>query len=114
MATKTLVTLHSDISGRVIEPGLGASVVFSLDGISYEIDLTTDETAELRRAVAQHVAVARRDAGRASAPIRHPRPSKPDLAKIRAWAEANGYKVLPRGRIAQSVLNAYDLAAHES
>nr|WP_277551869.1 histone-like nucleoid-structuring protein Lsr2 [Kocuria oceani] len=37
--------------------------------------------------------------------------SNPDTAKIRAWAKENGHEVSDRGRIHQTVKNAY-YAAH--
>ncbi|WP_422935645.1 histone-like nucleoid-structuring protein Lsr2 [Sinomonas sp. P47F7] len=109
MATKTVVTLHSDLSGEVLGQGTGESLTFSLDGVDYEMDLTADEAAGLRTAIAPYIGAARRVAGW-SATARRLRPAKPDLAKIRAWAEAHGYEVSLRGPLPRGVLKAFDEA----
>ena len=40
MARKIVHQLVDDLDGTVLEPGEGESVIFSVDGKSYEIDLT--------------------------------------------------------------------------
>lgn len=89
---------------------------FSLDGVSYEIDLSDSHAQELREKLAPWITAARKTgtaAGAARSGARRGRrsASRSDLAAVRAWAEENSIAVSARGRVAQSVLAAYD-AAH--
>jgi hypothetical protein len=52
MARKIVHQLVDDLDGTVLEPGEGETVLFSLDGAAYEIDLTDDNAAALRAAFA--------------------------------------------------------------
>lgn len=115
MARRIVHQLVDDLDDSVLEVGEGETVLFSLDGIAYEIDLSDANAAALRDAMAPYVSAARRiSSGRTSAPAR-PRAraasSSRDLTAIREWAKANGHQVSERGRVAASVLDAYD-AAH--
>lgn len=117
MAQKVQVMLVDDIDGGEADE----TVSFSLDGVAYEVDLSTDNAEAMREAFAQYVGVARRVGGRAAArSTGGGRPRKAtaaaasggrDTAAIRAWAKENGYEVSERGRISAAVLEAYD-AAH--
>jgi len=107
MATRTVVHRFSDISGDTFDPSV-KPVSFSIDGTTYEIDLTNGELADLHKALAPYIRAARQVTGKRSA--NRQRPNKPDLDRIREWASANGYTVAPRGRIAQKVIDAYDTA----
>jgi hypothetical protein len=116
MAQKYIVQLVDDLTQEPIDEGAGESVRFSLDGVGYTIDLTSEHADELRNALAPYVSKARkgdsvpRAAARSngSASSRAP---KGDLKAIREWASSNGYKVSSRGRIPAEVQNAYN-AAH--
>lgn len=111
VAQKVQVVLEDDISGGPADE----TVLFALDGVSYEIDLSTGNAAELREALAGYVAVARRVGGRASSGRRRAGRSSGSgagkTAEIRAWARDNGYEVSERGRISAEVRAAYE-AAH--
>ena len=109
MAQKVQVILVDDIDGGPAEETLS----FSLDGVSYEIDLSSANAAKLRESFAPYVGTARRVGGRSSAGRGRGRRSSGDnrTAQIREWARANGHEVSERGRIAQTVLDAYE-AAH--
>jgi hypothetical protein len=113
MARRIVHQLVDDIDGTVLGVGEGETVHFSLNGISYEIDLTTENAAELRAAFEPYVAAARRSstasAARAGAP-RKRAPRSPETAEIREWANANGYKVSERGRVPGPVIEAYRAA----
>ena len=90
------------------------TVTFALDGISYEIDLTTDNAAKLRDAFGPWVGHARKVGGRSSSrAVASPRSrsSRGDAQAIRDWAKAHGHKVSERGRISAEVKAAYE-AAH--
>jgi hypothetical protein len=115
MAQKYIVQLVDDLTQEPIEEGAGESVRFSLDGVGYTIDLTSEHADELRNALAPYVSKARKgDAVARSAPrsgSSASRGPKGDLKAIREWASSNGYKVSSRGRIPAEVQNAYN-AAH--
>ena len=100
-----------DLVGEVIAEGAGGTVRFSLDGQSYELDLSADNAARLREALAPFVAAARRVGSRSTA-ARTPRSSSDTagLQAIREWANANGQRVADRGRIAVAVREAYAAA----
>ncbi|MFC4057287.1 Lsr2 family protein [Planomonospora corallina] len=89
------------------------TVSFAIDGTSYEIDLSDVNAKKLRDSLAPFMASARR-AG-ASAPRRRGRGgtralSREKSADIRAWAKAQGKNVSERGRIASSIVEAYENA----
>ena len=107
MAQKTIVTLEDDIDGGPADE----TVSFSLDGASYEIDLTSKNAAKLRDAFAPYVGAARK-AGRAGAgAARRPRRGgNEQVAEIRAWAKSKGLKVSERGRVAADVVAKWEAA----
>jgi len=100
MAQKVQVVLIDDIDGGAASE----TVSFSLDGVGYEIDLSTSHAAELRAAVEPWISAGRRVSGRRSASRGR---GNSDAAKIRAWAKANGHEVSERGRVSASVREAY-------
>ncbi len=113
MAQKVTTTLVDDLTGETIEDGAGKTVQFAFDGTAYEIDLTEDNAEKFRSALSDYIASARK-VGTRSARGRSTsstRSSADELAKIREWATANGHEVASRGRISQSVREAY-AAAH--
>lgn len=111
---KTLITTD-DLDGS----SDAETVKFSYDGISYTIDLGKKNRAALEKALKPYIDVAQRSGGRrstASGKARRGRPPRrrsagPDLADVRAWARENDIEVSERGRIAQTVIDAY-LQAH--
>jgi Lsr2 len=107
MAQKVQVILVDDLDGGEAEE----SVSFSLDGVSYEIDLSSANAEALREAIAPWVGHARRTGGRAARGRSVGRPraaAKADLGDVRAWARENGYQVSDRGRVSAEVMSAYD------
>jgi hypothetical protein len=125
MAQRTVVQLVDDIDGTEIPDNQGETVTFALDGATYEIDLTDQNARQLRDAVQVYIANGRRigggrarSAGTAGVPTQRRSGGTssvkrdPEQTKaIKEWARANGHKVAERGRISQSVLEAYE-AAH--
>ena len=108
MAQITEVRLVDDLDGGEA----AESVAFSIDGRSYEIDLSEKHAAALRDAFAPFVSSARRAGGSAVASrqkmsTRAGRPRE-ESAAIREWATANGLEVSARGRISSTVLEAYE------
>jgi uncharacterized membrane protein len=115
MAQKVTTHLIDDLSGEVIEVGKGRTVQFAFDGSSYEIDLTDENADNLREALSDYVAAARKVSGRSSrgaavSASSTTRNDPKELAKIRVWAMANNVAVAARGRISQQVRDAYDAA----
>lgn len=110
MAQKVHVVLVDDIDGGDAEE----TVSFALDGISYEIDLSTANAARLRDDLASWVGHARRIGGRSRsgrrAGGRSQGRSGGESAAIREWARNNGYTVNERGRIPAEVRSAYEAA----
>lgn len=109
MAKQVVESLVDDLNGEVADE----TVQFSIDGRSYEIDLTSKNASELRDAVAPFVGAARR-AGGAPARKNHQRTSsvptktREENAAIRQWAGENGLQVSERGRLPATVLAAYE------
>lgn len=99
MAKKTLVVLSCDLCGA------DASESATLNG--YEMDLCDKHYKPLKEYVGVGI---RTKAIRGSKT-----PSRPvkGLSDIRAWGQANGYKLGDRGRIPQEVMDAYQ-KAHEA
>ena len=111
MAQKVQVLLVDDVDGGTADE----TVTFGLDGVTYEIDLTSENAAKLRDALAPWVANGRKVSGRtssrstarsSSSTSRSARSN--DAQEIREWAKANGYVVSERGRISAEVKKAYD------
>lgn len=108
MAQKTQILLIDDVDGAPADE----TVMLALDGVSYEIDLTSAHAAELRDALASWISSARRVGGRKAAGGRRGRGRQASgAADIRAWANTNGHHVSDRGRIPAEIREAYD-AAH--
>jgi len=109
VARVTQVSLVDDIDGSVASSTVG----FSLDGKTYELDLSDKNAGKLRDALAPFVASARRSDGRrrSSGGPKMTLKSATDrerTAAIREWAREHGHKVADRGRIPGNVLEAYE------
>lgn len=109
MAKKVQVLLVDDVDKS--SPA-DETVSFSLDGVSYEIDLTSDNAAKLRDDLAVWIGHAERTGGRRATGRAASKGSgrKTDLSAVRAWARENGHQVSERGRISSEVQAAYDKA----
>ncbi|GAA5032360.1 Lsr2 family protein [Microbacterium fluvii] len=114
MARRIVHQLVDDIDGTLLEVGDGETVLFSLDGIAYEIDLTDQRAGELRAALAPYVTAGRRVSSGARATAapsaKRRRTGQQDYGPIREWAKKNGYQVSERGRVPASVIEAYEAA----
>jgi len=113
MAQKVQVLLVDDVDGGTADE----TVTFALDGVSYEIDLTTKNAKQLRDTFGTWTGSARKVTGRSSARAARgtgaPRRSNgsTDATAIREWARSNGHNVSERGRISAEIKAAYE-AAH--
>ena len=117
MARRIVHQLVDDLDGTVLEVGVGETVLFSLDGAAYEIDLTDENASALRELLAPYLAAARRigssrgpAAGSASGARKRRRAGQQDYSAIREWAKQNGHPVSERGRVPASVIEAYETA----
>ena len=107
MAKRVHVMLVDDTDGSNADE----TVSFSLDGVSYEIDLSSHNADKLRNGFAPWIGFAARSGGRKSV-SRAPRSGggRKDVSAVREWARTNGHKVSERGRISAEVQAAYDKA----
>lgn len=113
MAHRTLIQLIDDLDGTPIAPGEGETISFALDGATYEIDLSQENAAELRRALSDYISASRRLNGTVRpdrSAARRVRRDSSFLRGVRTWAAENDYKISDRGRIPQKVLDAYEQA----
>jgi hypothetical protein len=109
MARKVQVLLVDDLDGGEADETLS----FSLDGATYEIDLSSVNAKKLRDSLQPFVDHAQKaSAGRRRGATRtRGASSRERSADIRAWAKQRGIKVNERGRIPASVVEQYE-AAH--
>jgi hypothetical protein len=113
MAKKVTVTLVDDFDG---EGPADETVEFSIDGVSYEIDLSAKNAKKLRDDFKLWIEAGRRVGGRrrgrSGVPTRAGRGSidREQSAAIREWARRNGHKVSTRGRIPAEVIEAFHAA----
>ena len=111
MAKRVIHELIDDINGQAADE----TVTFALDGVQYQIDLTSKNAAKLRNALAPFVAAGTkigrggitggrgRDArGRGSS-----RSDRAQNQAIREWATTKGIPVSDRGRIKQEIVDRY-------
>jgi len=119
VATKTTTILTDDLDGSPADK----TVSYSWDGQAYEIDLSSRHAEEFEEAVARYLAASRKagapaggGAGRrarrtgTSSAAAAPAGGEVDAKAVRAWAEANGVAVSPRGRLSSTVIEQYRAA----
>jgi len=107
MAQKVQVVLVDDLDGGSADE----TVTFALDGVTYEIDLSTANAAALRESLARWTGLARRTGGRQRQGKRPAGRSGSSSSTVREWGRSNGFQVNERGRISAELRAAYD-AAH--
>ncbi|WP_018177945.1 histone-like nucleoid-structuring protein Lsr2 [Jongsikchunia kroppenstedtii] len=110
MAKKVTVTLVDDVDDTKTAD---ETVEFGVDGVTYEIDLSSSNADKLRKDLAKWVEHGRRVGGRKRGKSLGSRASvdREQTAVVRDWGKKNGYEVSARGRISQEVMDAYN-AAH--
>jgi hypothetical protein len=111
VAQKVQVLLVDDLDGGEADE----TVTFALDGVTYEIDLTTANADKLRGLLTPYLDSGRRTGGRAGRgravkAARGGSSAGQDTAKIRAWAKEKGYEVNDRGRVPATIREAYEKA----
>ncbi|MFD0851118.1 Lsr2 family protein [Actinomadura adrarensis] len=107
MAQKVQVLLVDDLDGGEADE----TVSFSVDGASYEIDLSSANAKKLRDSLAPFVEKSRKAGTTRSRRRQRGASSRERSAEIRAWAKDRGIKVNERGRIPASVIEQYE-ASH--
>lgn len=111
MVQKVTVQLVDDLDGSVADE----TVEFGLDGVSYQIDLSTVNAEKIRGMLSDFVANARRSGlrkrpGGAAAKGRSAAVDREQNQAIREWGRKRGLRVSERGRISAEVLEAYHQA----
>jgi hypothetical protein len=115
VAKETITRLVDDLDGGVAHE----TVTFGLDGVSYEIDLSSKNAKKLRGELAGYIEKGTRMAGRRVAGGRAAgarrrggvRGDREQNQAIREWAIANGYDVAARGRIRQDIVEQFHKTA---
>jgi hypothetical protein len=100
------VRLEDDLTGGPADE----TVKFGLEGLDYEVDLSTRHAAEFRRLLAPFVERARRVRPQRSRARARTAASRERSREIRAWAERQGYSVAEHGRLPGSIIDEYDIA----
>ncbi|MDS0136801.1 MULTISPECIES: histone-like nucleoid-structuring protein Lsr2 [unclassified Amycolatopsis] len=112
MAQRVQVQMVDDLDGSEASQ----TVPFSLDGVTYEIDLSEENASALRDELARYVAAARRIGGRkvrlaTGQSLGGASGSGTDRERnrqIREWAQANGYEVAERGRLSSEIIAGFE------
>ncbi|MEG9250314.1 Lsr2 family protein [Arthrobacter sp. Soc17.1.1.1] len=116
MAQRVQVELVDDLTGEVAQE----TVRFGVDGTEYEIDLTTENAEKLRATLGEYAEKARKATGRrgqgkspasAGSGSGSGKSKREETQRIRQWAQDNGHSTSSRGRVSQSIIDAYN-AAH--
>lgn len=107
MAQRTILELVDDLDGGKADE----TVIFALDGVEFEIDLSSDNAARLRDTLAEFVGHARRVGGRKQRGASTAKTNgngngngKPDTQAVREWARSQGENVAERGRVPQALV----------
>jgi hypothetical protein len=108
---KVTVQLVDDLDGSIAQE----TVEFGLDGVAYQIDLSSVNAEKIRGMLSDFVANARRSglrkrSGVAPQKARSAAVDREQNQAIREWARKRGLRVSERGRISAEVLEAYHQA----
>ena len=114
MAQRVQVELVDDLTGEVAQE----TVRFGVDGTEYEIDLTTENAQKLRATLGEYADKARKASGRRGQGSKSPattgsasgKAKREETQRIRQWAQENGHTTSSRGRVSQSIIDAYNQA----
>jgi hypothetical protein len=111
MAKQTITRLIDDLD----DSDADETVKFGLDGVQYEIDLSSKNAAKLRQVLEPYVNAGTR-VGRAPAsqPRRRGAQTVSDRAQnkaIREWARSKKKKISDRGRIPEEIVAEYHASA---
>lgn len=114
MAKKVTVTFIDDVDGAAPADEV---VEFVIDGITYEIDLSSKNAEKLRSQLSGWIEHARRTSGRrrgrssgSGAGRGRASIDRAQSAAIREWAQKQGHAVSTRGRIPAEIVEAFNAA----
>ncbi|MEV0220377.1 Lsr2 family protein [Streptomyces sp. NPDC050704] len=109
MVQRTVTIFTDDLSGSEGEDI--ATHTFSLDGVSYEVDLNPDSHQQLLDALAPFLKVGRKSGASSSRRRSGSKPAGgPDPIKVREWAKSQGIEINARGRVPRNVIEKYEAA----
>ncbi|MCD4549963.1 histone-like nucleoid-structuring protein Lsr2 [Schaalia sp. lx-260] len=100
---KTKVILIDDMDGAEAQ----RTVSFSFDGIDYEIDLSEENLARMKKTLDEWIAAGRRIGGRQRRRTSGVTAVPGLSAEVRAWAKKRGIAVSERGRIPAELVSQY-------
>ncbi len=121
MAQRTVTQLIDDIDQEPFDEGEGDSIVFSVDGQTYELDLRRKNADEFHEVLAPYISAARGHSSSARPTAPRQRRSSSSTGNgggdyspkaVREWASANGIEVPARGRIPGKVIEQYRSAGN--
>ncbi|PVE58765.1 histone-like nucleoid-structuring protein Lsr2 [Microbacterium testaceum] len=101
MATRTYTSITDDIDGSED----ASAVTFAFDGTSYSIDLSARNRKKLEDALALFIEHGTRESKRGRGSAKSAQTWNRD--ELKAWAKENGHQVSDRGRVAQSIVDAF-------
>jgi hypothetical protein len=102
---RTVIELTDDLDGSTAEE----TVEISLDGKSFELELSRRNAKTLRALLQPYISGGRRIGKRTQQVSRSHRY---DTTAVRKWAESNGIDVATRGRIPREVLAQFHAAGN--
>ncbi len=111
MAQKVIREFVDDIDGSPAE----RTFSFAVDGVSYEIDLSTQNITEFKSAIGGFIESARKIKGSSQRRTRSTgtggaQQSPEQTRAMREWARQHGHNISNRGRIPTSIRQAFDQA----
>ncbi|MCX4856616.1 histone-like nucleoid-structuring protein Lsr2 [Streptomyces canus] len=108
MAQRTVTIYTDDLTGSQGDDI--ATHSFSLDGVSYEVDLNPDSYQQLLDALGPFVKVGRKAGGGSRRASGKRTTTGPDAVKVREWAQSQDIEVSARGRVPRSIIDQYEAA----
>ncbi|MGW2207415.1 histone-like nucleoid-structuring protein Lsr2 [Streptomyces sp. NPDC001774] len=106
MAQRVVTLFTDDLTGAAGDDV--TTHMFSIDGITYEIDLGDDSYQQLLDVLGPFISSGRKTARPSRRSAKKARPEvSPDAGLIRAWAQSQGLDVSARGRIPQELREKY-------
>jgi hypothetical protein len=109
VASRVVTLITDDLDGSEA----AETIAFSLEGASYEIDLSNAHAEELRSVLELYMKAGRKTGSRRDGRRRSQGASvdKDQIKAIRDWAKKQGLNVSDRGRVSADVRDAYDKAS---
>jgi hypothetical protein len=113
MAKRTVHLLVDDLDGGEADE----TITFGIDGVQYEIDLSTKNALKMREAIVRYTEAGTRLGRGANAAVRHAvaggsaTVDRDQSRAIREWAHAQGIDVSNRGRIKRDIVDRYHAEA---